>query len=39
MAIYESNSPSALTVILNSHGFDDMLSRYAYLQHIQSQDT
>lgn len=37
--IYESNSPSALTVILNSHGFNDMLSRHAYLEHIQSQDT
>src|SRR4051794_35294547 len=37
--IYESNSPSALTVILNAHGFNDLLSRHAYLQHIQSQDT
>jgi peptidoglycan DL-endopeptidase CwlO len=37
--IYESNSPDALTVILNSHGFNDMLSRHAYLEHIQSQDT
>jgi murein DD-endopeptidase MepM/ murein hydrolase activator NlpD len=39
VAIYESNSPDAMTVILNSRGFDDMLSRYDYLQRIQEQDT
>src|SRR5215217_6521169 len=39
VAIYESNSPDAMTVILNSRGFDDMVSRYDYLQRIQSQDT
>src|SRR5215218_5521089 len=38
VAIYESNSPDAMTVILNSRGFDDMVSRYDYLQRIQSQD-
>jgi murein DD-endopeptidase MepM/ murein hydrolase activator NlpD len=37
--IYESNTPDAMTVILNSHGFRDMLTRYDYLQKIQSQDT
>jgi peptidoglycan DL-endopeptidase CwlO len=37
--IYESNSPDAMTVILNSHGLRDMLTRYDYLQRIQSQDT
>jgi murein DD-endopeptidase MepM/ murein hydrolase activator NlpD len=37
--IYESNTPDAMTVILNSHGFNDMLTRYDYLQRIQSQDT
>ncbi|HXF00541.1 MAG TPA: peptidoglycan DD-metalloendopeptidase family protein [Solirubrobacterales bacterium] len=39
VAIYESSSPDALTVILNSDGFDQLLSRYEYLQRIQSQDT
>ena len=39
VAIYESSSPDTLTVILNSDGFDDLVSRYEYLQRIQSQDT
>jgi murein DD-endopeptidase MepM/ murein hydrolase activator NlpD len=39
VAIYESSRPDTLTVILNSNGFDDLLSRYEYLQRIQSQDT
>jgi murein DD-endopeptidase MepM/ murein hydrolase activator NlpD len=39
VAIYESSSPDTLTVILNSDGFDDLLSRYEYLKRIQSQDT
>jgi murein DD-endopeptidase MepM/ murein hydrolase activator NlpD len=39
VAIYESSSPDALTVILNSNGFDDLLNRYQYLSRIQSQDT
>ena len=39
VAIYESSSPDALTVILNSDGFDELLSRYEYLQRIQSEDT
>ena len=39
VAIYESSSPDALAVILNSDGFDELLSRYEYLQRIQSQDT
>jgi len=37
--IYESNNPDAMTVILSAHGFNDLLSRYDYLQRIQSQDT
>jgi len=39
VAIYESSRPDELTVILSSKGFDDLLSRYEYLQRIQSQDT
>jgi murein DD-endopeptidase MepM/ murein hydrolase activator NlpD len=39
VAIYESSQPDMLTVILNSKGFDDLLSRYEYLKRIQSQDT
>jgi len=39
VAIYESSRPDTLTVILNSNGFDDLLSRYEYLKRIQSQDT
>jgi murein DD-endopeptidase MepM/ murein hydrolase activator NlpD len=39
VAIYESSRPDALTVILSSKGFDDLLSRYEYLKRIQSQDT
>jgi murein DD-endopeptidase MepM/ murein hydrolase activator NlpD len=37
--IYESNRPDAVSVILSAHGFNDLLSRYDYLQRIQSQDT
>jgi murein DD-endopeptidase MepM/ murein hydrolase activator NlpD len=39
VAIYESSSPDTLTVILNSRGFDDLLSRYEYLRRVQSEDT
>jgi murein DD-endopeptidase MepM/ murein hydrolase activator NlpD len=39
VSIYESSRPDMLTVILNSDGFDDLLSRYEYLQRIQSNDT
>jgi murein DD-endopeptidase MepM/ murein hydrolase activator NlpD len=39
VAIYESSRPDTVTVILNSNGFDDLLSRYEYLERIQSQDT
>src|SRR3954447_18810538 len=37
--IHESNTPDAMTVILNAHGLHDLLTRYDYLQRIQSQDT
>lgn len=36
--IYKSDQPDALTVILNSDGFDDLVSRYDYLTRIQDQD-
>jgi len=36
--IYKSDEPDALTVILNANGFDDLVSRYEYLDRIQSQD-
>jgi murein DD-endopeptidase MepM/ murein hydrolase activator NlpD len=38
VVIYESSRPDAVTVILNSDGFDDLVSRYEYLERIQSQD-
>jgi murein DD-endopeptidase MepM/ murein hydrolase activator NlpD len=37
--IYKSDEPDALTVILQSDGFDDLLERYEYLTSIQEQDT
>ncbi len=39
VGIYESSRPDALTVILSSKGFDDLLSRYEYLRRVQSEDT
>ncbi len=38
VAIYESSQPDAVTVILNSKGFDDLMSRYEYLRRVQDQD-
>jgi murein DD-endopeptidase MepM/ murein hydrolase activator NlpD len=39
VAIYKSDAPDALSVILNAHGFDDVLTRYTYLRRIEEQDT
>lgn len=39
VGIYESDQPDALTVILNSDGFDDLLTRYDYLDRVSTQDT
>ncbi len=39
VAIYESSEPDAMTVILSSKGFDDLLNRYEYLRRIHDQDT
>jgi len=36
--IYKSDQPDALTVILESDGFDDLVSRYDFLTRIQDQD-
>ena len=36
--IYKSDEPDALTVILDSEGFDDLVNRYDYLDRIQDQD-
>src|SRR5436190_23852165 len=38
VAIYKTGSPDALTVILSSHGYDDLTTRYAYLRRIEQQD-
>jgi peptidoglycan hydrolase CwlO-like protein len=38
VATYESNQPDILNVILNSHGFNQLNSRFAYLQSIEHQD-
>lgn len=39
VAIYKSDEPDAVTVVLESDGFDDVLDRYEYLQRIESQDS
>jgi murein DD-endopeptidase MepM/ murein hydrolase activator NlpD len=38
VGIYRSNEPDMLTVILQSDGFDDLLSRYEYLRRVEAQD-
>jgi murein DD-endopeptidase MepM/ murein hydrolase activator NlpD len=38
IAIYESNEPDLITVLLQSHGFDDLLARSQYMQTLQRQD-
>ncbi|CAN5579446.1 M23 family metallopeptidase [soil metagenome] len=37
--IYKADEPDALTVILDSDGFDDVVTRYEYLDLIQDQDS
>ena len=39
VAIYKSDQPDVLTVILDSDGFDDLLERYEYLRRIEEQDS
>lgn len=36
--IYKADDPSAIAVVLDSNGFDDALSRYEYLEAIQTQN-
>ena len=38
VAIYKSDQPDALSVILNADGFADVLERYEYLRRIEEQD-
>jgi len=39
VGIYRSPSPDLVTVILESDGFDDLVSRYEYLRRIEEQDS
>jgi len=39
VAIYKSDSPDVLTVILQSDGYSDLLERYEYLNLIEEQDS
>jgi murein DD-endopeptidase MepM/ murein hydrolase activator NlpD len=39
VAIYKSNRPDVLTVILESDGFSDLIERYEYLNQIEEQDS
>jgi murein DD-endopeptidase MepM/ murein hydrolase activator NlpD len=38
VAVYKSNEPDLITVLLQSRGFDDLLSRSQYLQTLQEQN-
>ena len=38
VAIYESNEPDLITVILKSNGFDDLLARTQYVRTLENQD-
>jgi murein DD-endopeptidase MepM/ murein hydrolase activator NlpD len=38
IAIYESSEPDLITVLLQAHGFDDLLARTQYMQTLQDQD-
>jgi murein DD-endopeptidase MepM/ murein hydrolase activator NlpD len=39
VAIYKSNRPDVLTVILESDGFADLIERYEYLNQIEERDS
>jgi murein DD-endopeptidase MepM/ murein hydrolase activator NlpD len=38
VAIYESNEPDLITVLLQAHGFQDLLARSQYVRTLQQQD-
>jgi murein DD-endopeptidase MepM/ murein hydrolase activator NlpD len=38
VAIYETNEPDLITVLLQADGFDDLLTRTQYVQTLQQQD-
>jgi murein DD-endopeptidase MepM/ murein hydrolase activator NlpD len=38
VTIYKADDPSAIAVVLDSNGFDDALSRFEYLEAIQTQN-
>jgi peptidoglycan hydrolase CwlO-like protein len=38
VAIYESNTPDELTILLNSNGYDDLATRSAYLDALHDAD-
>jgi murein DD-endopeptidase MepM/ murein hydrolase activator NlpD len=38
VSIYETNEPDLITVLLQSHGFDDLLARTEYMRTLQDQD-
>jgi murein DD-endopeptidase MepM/ murein hydrolase activator NlpD len=39
VGIYRSGDPDLVTVMLESDGFDDLISRYEYLRRIEEQDS
>ena len=39
VAIYKSDSPDVVTVVLEPDGFEDLLERYEYLNRIESEDS
>ncbi len=39
VAIYKSGEPDLISVVLEAHGFDDLLDRTEYLQRLEDQDS
>ncbi|HSJ18518.1 MAG TPA: peptidoglycan DD-metalloendopeptidase family protein [Solirubrobacterales bacterium] len=39
VAIYKSDTPDVVTVVLESDGFEDVLDRYEYLNRIETEDS